>query len=191
MKAFLCAVGIVWALALPASAAEPKKAPEPKKPPAPPAANASHLQLRPFAAPFQKQPGDRATASTPVTVFLKIDDRKAYPEICGLTPRIQSAMLQDMSAKPALLRYLTDPKALEKDETLAENRTPEQQQVDARLLQIVNGAIGKPAASAILVLKGARAPGDSASKVPFVAAACSEFEEGGDTKKGGKSKSKH
>ena len=89
------------------------------------------------------------------------------------------------SAKPVLLRYLTDPKALEQDEKLAEKRNAEQQQIDARLLQIVNGAIGKPAATGILILRGARASGEKASKVPFAAASCTELDGGG-----GKGKSK-
>lgn len=188
MKRLLCAVGIVGVLALPAAAAEPKKPPAEAKKPGVPVESPTHLQLTPFAAPFQKQPNERATANTPVTVFLKVDDRKSYPELCGLAPRIQDAMLLDFSSKPVLLRYLVDPKALEKDETLAEDRSPEQQQIDTRLLKIVNGAIGKPAATGILVLRGARATGDKASKVPFAAASCSELEGGGDKK--GKSKPK-
>lgn len=148
---------------------------------------ASHVQMRSVMAPVRPAPSSRGFVQTPVTVVLTVKDNAKVAQVCGLGPRITDALMREWWGHPMPLDYLYDPGKSDNKMLMNYYRTPEQKAEDARLIAVINEALGEDQVSEVLVIKGALNMGGGAiSKLPFSSAlGCSELEQAREKKKGG------
>ena len=135
--------------------------------------------MKSMLAPVKRSSRSKRTVTTPVTVVLTINDNSKVGKVCGKGPRINDALLSAWWEKPMVASYLFDPARNDGKTKMRTNRTPEQKTEDARLLKIINRAVGKRYVDEILVLKGASNMGGGAiTKLPFSSVlGCIELEQ--------------
>lgn len=145
----------------------------------------SHVQMRAILAPVKRKASSISTAKIAVTPVLTVVQKDKVGHVCKLGPRITDALLQAWYAKPMTLQYLFDPKK-STERIYKINKTPYQQEEDARLIKAINKSLGDELVTEVLVLKGARAMGGGAvSKLPFASVlGCAELEKSEPPKEG-------
>ncbi len=137
-----------------------------------------HIQMRSVIAPVKRKAKSRRVHNTPVTVVLTVRDNSKVGKICNKGPRISDALLRAWYKKPMVASYLYNRDARGKTK-VNYRRTPAQKKEDARLISVVNRALGIKEVVGILVLKGSMSMGGGAvTKLPFSSVnGCDELQE--------------
>ena len=153
MRAWLVSLLTTLLLAMPAQAEDKKKVekstekedtlgwrrPGPK-----------HLQLSSIMAPVRS---GGSLASVPITVVLKTTDADAVPAICGLTPRVNDAVLAELYRRPIQMNP---------------NREMDLDEAGHRLKDPVNRALGAVLVDQAFIVPGTKKMGSgSLSRLPF------------------------
>ena len=108
----------------------------------------SHVQLLPINAPIDYP----SPNTTPITIYLRVNDPEQVGAVCKNAPRIADAIMQELYARPIPV----------KDRRVVLEGLPE------RLLKPVNKTFGKRMVSEIEILFGAQSMGSgTVSKLPF------------------------
>jgi hypothetical protein len=109
-----------------------------------------HIQLSSVMAPVQ---AGRSTASVPITVVLKTVDEQAVSVLCGLTPRINDAVLAELYRKPIAMKA---------------DREMDLEEAGRRLKDPINRAVGKVLVDQSFIVSGTKKMGSgSLSRLPF------------------------
>lgn len=137
----------------------------------------SHVQMRSMLAPVRRNAKSRSTVNIPVTPVLTVLSKDKVGYVCTLGPRISDALLRAWYAQPMVISYIFDADKT-KEKVYRISKTTEQKAEDARLIAIINKALGDELITDILVIKGIRQMGGGAiSKLPFASVlGCAELE---------------
>jgi len=138
----------------------------------------SHIQLRSMMAPVALSPNSKQTTNSPVTVIMTVVDSRNVGKICNKAPRINDALMGAWYQTPIRRDYLYDRKDHKGDTNVNYRRTKAQQAEDARLLKVINEAIGGNEIIQILVVGGIiKMGGGAVTKLPFSSVnGCDELE---------------
>lgn len=109
-----------------------------------------HIQLSSIMAPVRS---GGSLASVPITVVLKTTDAEAVPVICGLTPRVNDAVLAELYRRPI---------------TMKPDREMDLDEAGLRLKDPVNRALGAVLVEQAFIVPGTKKMGSgSLSRLPF------------------------
>lgn len=131
--------------------------------------------------PVQLSPKSKRTQNTSVTVALTVKDNFKVGKIYQQGPRVTDALLRTWYREPVPRDYLYERSDRGGETRVDYRRTPEQEQMDARLLMVVNWTLrmDPDEVSGIFVVKGTfRSGGASIPKLPFSSVnGCDELQE--------------
>jgi len=138
----------------------------------------AHIQMRSMMAPIKKTAKSKRTKTSPVTVIMTVSDSKRVGKVCNKAPRINDALLRAWTNKPLVQDYLYARIDHKGNTNINYRRTKAQNVADARLIKLINKAIGSDDVTQILVVGGVMKMGGGAvTKLPFSSVnGCDELE---------------
>ncbi len=138
----------------------------------------AHIQMRSMMAPVKKTAKSKRTKTSSVTVIMTVSDSKRVGKVCNKAPRINDALMGAWYKTPIVEDYLYARTDHNGKTNINYRRTKAQKAEDARLIKLINKAIGSNDVIQILVVGGIMKMGGGAvTKLPFSSVnGCDELE---------------